>query len=72
LLRPQHVIFAAGQGNKFGFPDDEVVARYAAIGAETYTTGDSGAISVVFNSQGLLHSIKTHWQQYPRFRRRQQ
>jgi len=72
LWQPQHVIFAAGQRNKFDFPHETVVTRYTASGAKTYTTGDTGAISLMLNSQGLIRDVKTYWQQHPRFRARQQ
>ncbi len=39
------VVFSAGYRNRWGFPKQEVVARWQAAGAEPVSTIDSGAVS---------------------------
>lgn len=53
--RPHHVIFSAGWGNRWGFPRPDVVQRWQAQGATTYTTFGSGAIEMLVTSQGVAH-----------------
>ena len=45
-VNPAIVLFPAGYQNRYKFPKRVVVERYTAMGAETYTTGESGAITV--------------------------
>lgn len=48
--RPRFVVFSTGHRNRWGFPAEQVSARWRGIGAITMTTADSGA--VVFESDG--------------------
>jgi competence protein ComEC len=48
-VAPRYVVFASGYRNRFGFPAPEVVARYEAAGAETFTTFEAGALTFVLN-----------------------
>jgi competence protein ComEC len=41
----RHAVVSAGYDNRWGFPRDEVRARWEAAGAEIHVTGDSGALS---------------------------
>jgi competence protein ComEC len=43
-VRPSLAIFSVGARNPFGFPRDDVVARYRAVGAEILRTDEDGAI----------------------------
>ena len=43
-VRPSLAIFSVGSRNPFGFPRDEVVARYQEVGAEILRTDEDGAI----------------------------
>ncbi len=45
-LQPSVVIVSAAYGNHWGFPKDDVVARWAGIGAEVLNTATSGAIEL--------------------------
>ena len=47
------VIFPAGRNNRWGFPHPEVRLRWEAAGARTWSTGDSGAIRVLFDNSGV-------------------
>jgi competence protein ComEC len=41
---PEWVVFAAGYRNRWGFPAEEVLARWSQAGATSYSTGESGAV----------------------------
>lgn len=45
-VAPQHVLFATGYRNRWGFPHAEVRSRYAAVGAQAWNTATQGAIEV--------------------------
>ncbi len=43
-LSPEIALVSAGYGNSFGHPAIEVSERYERIGAEIYSTAESGAL----------------------------
>jgi competence protein ComEC len=45
-VAPQVVVYATGYRNRFGFPHPEVVARYAAVGAQAWDTAQHGALDL--------------------------
>jgi competence protein ComEC len=45
-LKPAVVVVSAGAFNRYGFPSETVVGRYAAEGADIWVTGQSGQVSV--------------------------
>jgi competence protein ComEC len=45
-LVPDLAIVSAGFGNRWGFPKDDVVARWAGVGARVLETSSSGAIGI--------------------------
>jgi competence protein ComEC len=47
---PAIVLFPAGYQNRYKFPRRDVVERYAAIGAEIHTTGESGALMITLGA----------------------
>lgn len=49
-LRPRIAVASAGYGNRWGFPKDDVVARWREVGARTMSTADSGAIEFSITS----------------------
>jgi len=53
---PVWVVFAAGHGNRWGFPLKSVKNRWRSVGAGTLTTGQTGAVTISFSApgQGLL------------------
>jgi len=63
----EHVIFAAGYRNKYGFPHSNIKARYEQHGANSYTVGETGAISMQLNRNGNVNSVTTHWSKHKRF-----
>jgi competence protein ComEC len=51
-LAPRIAVFSAGYRNRWGFPKSDVVARWQASHARTYSTIDSGAIEIRIASDG--------------------
>lgn len=59
-LRPRLVVHSTGFFNRWGFPRDEVVARWAGAGARQWDTGASGALR--FESRGASPlKLTTEW-----------
>jgi competence protein ComEC len=52
-VRPRTVIYSVGEGNPFGFPHEDVLARTRALGAETLLRTDQGAITAVSDGASL-------------------
>ena len=50
----EHVLFAAGWANRYGFPAPVVVDRWRRQGAETFNTAVSGSLSYVFGADGII------------------
>ncbi len=69
-IRPEHVIFAAGHANKFGFPHEQVQMRYKLNGSIAYVTGSMGAISFSFDQSGVRKPPWHFWQKHRRFWRK--
>ncbi|MGI6151486.1 MAG: ComEC/Rec2 family competence protein [Christensenellales bacterium] len=51
--RPRIAIISAGQGNVYGFPAPETIARLNAAGAKVFTTAERGAITVRVSESGV-------------------
>ncbi len=43
-VKPAHVVFSAGYGNRFGHPSTEATERVMRFGAQVLNTADSGAL----------------------------
>jgi len=52
-LQPAHVVFPAGNRNRYGFPHAEVQLRYKLVGAKSYVTGRDGATVFRLGEAGL-------------------
>jgi competence protein ComEC len=52
-VRPRTVIYCVGEGNPFGFPHQDVLARTRALGARTLLRTDQGAITAVSDGASL-------------------
>jgi competence protein ComEC len=50
---PSAAIFSAAYGNRWNFPRPTVVARWCAIGADVYVTGEQGAIEVTVGNASV-------------------
>jgi len=59
-VSPNIVIFAAGYRNRYRFPAELVVERYARQGAKMYMTGHDGAISVDVHPQQGIAEVRTY------------
>ena len=46
--RPAYAVVSAGHANQWGFPKEDVVARWERVGAVTIVTGEAGAVSLLF------------------------
>lgn len=51
-VRAQLAIASAGYGNRWGMPQEEVVARWRAAGTTVLTTAGAGAVTVRFDAGG--------------------
>ncbi|MBU8898278.1 DNA internalization-related competence protein ComEC/Rec2 [Corallococcus sp. H22C18031201] len=51
--RPRHVVFCVGRRNRFGFPHEEVLTRYAAMGTTCWRTDVDGAITLESDGQDV-------------------
>jgi len=57
-VTPGIVLFPSGYRNRYGFPKSPVVDRYAAIHAEMYETGLSGALTVTLSSNDEKPAVR--------------
>jgi competence protein ComEC len=57
-VRPSLAIFSVGARNPFGFPRDDVVARYRDVGAEILRTDHDGAI--ILETDGSTIRYRAH------------
>lgn len=53
-IKAQYVVFATGYLNRFQFPREEVVQRYASRGATIYDTAKTGAVMFRMSSAGIV------------------
>ncbi|MBF0531025.1 MAG: hypothetical protein HQK55_17515 [Deltaproteobacteria bacterium] len=53
MVRPEIVVFSAGQENRFGFPSSETLARVRRIGAQVYRTDRHGAVFLQTDGERL-------------------
>ena len=69
MFPPDTVIYPSGEANRFGFPHDDVVARYQKIGAEGYVTGTGGAVSIRLDQEEVASPAVQYWNTQRRYRR---
>lgn len=60
----RHVIFSSGHANRFRHPADEVEARWREAGARTWTTADTGAVTIRIGASGT--DVRATREQAPR------
>jgi competence protein ComEC len=53
-VSPQIVVISVGEGNWYGLPDPEVIARYEKTGAKIFRTDLHGAVEVSSDGQRLF------------------
>ena len=56
-IAPKIVMISVGEGNRYGFPDQDILERYKDIGAKVFRTDLHGAIEV--SSDGRRISVRT-------------
>jgi len=66
-VRPRVVIHSAGWRHHFRHPRPEVTARYAAIGARQYVTGQGGAIGIWRDPESGKIEVREHRREAARF-----
>lgn len=59
-VRPQFVLFATGYHNRFGLPDQGVVARYKMLNALVYNTAEVGAITFKLTGNSPIKLPQTY------------
>jgi competence protein ComEC len=52
FVRPEAVIFSVGAGNRYGFPGQRVLSKYAALGCRIFRTDVDGAVSITVGEDG--------------------
>jgi competence protein ComEC len=66
-IRPRIAIVPVGYRNRFGHPAAEVLARYAALGADIYRTDRDGALLVRFEDGASVRAWRAvrprYWQE---------
>ena len=56
-VAPEVIVITAGRGNRFGFPQPEILGRYLAAGARVYRTDLHGAVEI--SSDGKRMAVRT-------------
>jgi competence protein ComEC len=63
-VRPEYAVISVGEGNRYGFPHPDILARYARSGARILRTDIDGAIE--FASDGRSLRVRTAAAEYPK------
>ena len=53
-VKPKISLIGVGENNKFGHPNDDVIARLQNIGSKIYRTDKMGEISIAVNNKGII------------------
>lgn len=53
-VKPKISLIGVGENNKFGHPNDDVIARLESIGSKIYRTDKMGEISIIVSSNGKI------------------
>jgi len=59
-LKPKTAVISAGYGNRWGFPKDDVVRRWQAVGSDVVNTATFGAISYRMCVNSGLQQLEFH------------
>jgi competence protein ComEC len=59
-IHPEIALFPSGYRNRYGFPKQVIVDRYAEIHAATGQTGNSGAMTVTLNAGPGMPEIQRY------------
>ncbi|MBT8090906.1 MAG: DNA internalization-related competence protein ComEC/Rec2 [Gammaproteobacteria bacterium] len=66
-VSPQLAIVSAGFGNRWGFPKEQVLLRWQAVGAEVLGTATAGAVSLRLCRAGGLQALRSDRYERRRF-----
>ena len=61
-VSPRVAVATASLGNRFGFPRDEVEARYRRAGVRFWSTGECGALRLVIGAVGKTQAVSARRQ----------
>ena len=59
-VAPQQVIFAAGYQNRYGFPVQDIVARYGRFGVDMHISGHAGAIRILVHPEQGIGAVERY------------
>ena len=59
-VSPQIVIFAAGYRNRYQFPKQQIVERFAMLGSDMYSSGNTGAIRIAVHPQLGITAVESY------------
>ena len=59
-IAPQQVIFAAGYRNRYGFPVQDIVARYRRPGVDMHMSGHAGAIRILVHPEHGIGAVERY------------
>jgi competence protein ComEC len=59
-VSPQIVIFAAGYRNRYQFPKQQIVERYASFGSDLYSSGRHGAIRIAVHPRRGISAVESY------------
>ncbi|MGH8177649.1 MAG: DNA internalization-related competence protein ComEC/Rec2 [Steroidobacter sp.] len=68
-LRPAFAVFSAGYRNRWGFPKQDVVARWNSVGARSFDSAHSGAVEMNF-VRGRPVQVREYRKTHARYWRR--
>ena len=56
-ISPEVIVISVGQGNMYGLPSKDVLARYSTLGAKVYRTDRHGAVEITADKKEI--SVRT-------------
>jgi competence protein ComEC len=65
MVQPELVLFPTGYRNRFSFPNEDIIKRYAAENIQSYDTARHGAVLIRFDKSGI--SVNSYRQVRKRF-----
>lgn len=59
-VAPRVVIFAAGYRNRYRFPKQQIIARFAMLGSNMYSSGQTGAIRIAVHPRLGIAAVESY------------
>jgi len=65
-VQPRQLVFSNGYLNQFGHPHKKILRRSQALGSETFSTADDGALEILITPNGLMsvNKYRTFYRRY--------